>query len=140
MTLIKLTRVNYILFYLTIFCLGLLLALLYSSNQLLNGDQLQTLYRGYLAAHQGIWLNYGNAASVVGNVPGSLSTLAVGVPLVLLDSLWSPMLVIMMCNIVALFLFDKIVKQVFSEPARLLFLVLSSRTRCPMLSKLKCGC
>ena len=110
--------------YASLFIIGLLLAVLYSSNQALNGDQLQTLYRGYLAAHQGIWLNYGNAASVVGNVPGSLSTLLVGVPLVLWDSPWSPMFVIIICNIVALLLFDKVVKQVFDEPARLLFLVL----------------
>ena len=99
------------------------MAVLYSSNQLLNGDQLQTLYRGYLAAHQGMWLNYGNAASVVGNVPGSLSTLVVGVPLVLWDSPWAPMMVIIACNVVALVLFDKVIKQVFNEPARF-FLVL----------------
>jgi hypothetical protein len=110
--------------YVGLFVTGLLLAFLYASNQALNGDQLQTLYRGYLAAHQGSWLNYGNAASVVGNVPGSLSTLVVGVPLVLWDSPWSPMLVIIVCNISALVLFDKVVKQVFDEPARLLFLVL----------------
>jgi hypothetical protein len=61
---------------------------------------------------------------VVGNVPGSLSTLVVGVPLVLWDSPWSPMLVIIVCNIAALVLFDKVVKQVFDQPARLLFLVL----------------
>ena len=97
------------------------MAVLYSSNQLLNGDQLQTLYRGYLAAHQGMWLNYGNAASVVGNVPGSLSTLVVGVPLVLWDSPWAPMMVIIACNVVALVLFDKVIKQVFNEPARLFF-------------------
>jgi len=87
-------------------------------------DQLQTLYRSYLAAHHGNWLNYGNAASVVGNVPGSLSTLVVGVPLVVWDSSWSPMLVIIACNIAALVLFDKVVKQVFDQPARMLFLVL----------------
>ncbi len=110
--------------YTGLFVIGLLLAFLYSSNQALNGDQLQTLYRGYLAAYQGSWLNFGNAASVVGNVPGSLSTLVVGVPLVLWDSPWSPMLVIIVCNIAALVLFDKVVKQVFDQPARLLFLVL----------------
>jgi hypothetical protein len=45
-------------------------------------------------------------------------------PLVLWDSPWSPMLVIIMCNIMALVLFDKVVKQVFDKPTRLLFLVL----------------
>ena len=39
--------------YASLFIIGLFLAVLYSSNQALNGDQLQTLYRGYLAAHQG---------------------------------------------------------------------------------------
>ena len=102
----------------------LLLALLFSSDQLLNGDQLQTLYWDYLAAHQGIWLNYVNAASVLGNVPASRSMMVVSVPLVLWDSPWSPMLFIIMCNIMALVLFDKVVGQMFDEPARLLFLVL----------------
>ena len=54
--------------YASLFIIGLLLAVLYSSNQALNGDQLQTLYRGYLITHQSNWLNYGNAASAVGNV------------------------------------------------------------------------
>jgi len=84
--------------YISLFTSGLLLALLYASKQALSGDQLQTLYGGYLAAHQGNLLNYGNAASVVGNVPGSLSTLVVGVPLVVWDSPWSPMLVIVACK------------------------------------------
>ena len=84
-----------------LFVIGLLLALLYASNQVLNNDQLQTLYRGYLAAHQGSWLNYGNAAStasIVGNVPGSLSTLMVGVPLMIWDSQWALMLAIITFN------------------------------------------
>ena len=117
-------NLNFSHVYIGLFAIGLLLAFIYASNQALNGDQLQTLYRGYLAAHQGSWLNYGNAASVVGNVPGSLSTIVVGVPLVLWDSPWAPMLVIIVCNIAALMLFDKVVKQVFDQPARLLFLVL----------------
>ena len=107
-----------------LFIVGLMLAVVYASNQALNGDQLQTLFRGYMAAHKDIWLNYGNAASVVGNVPGSLSTLLVGVPLFLWDSPWAPMLVIFACNIAALVLFDKVIRQVFDDRARLLFLVL----------------
>lgn len=107
-----------------LFLAGLALAFLYSSNQALNGDQLQTLFRGYMAAHQNNWLNYGNAASVVGNVPGSLSTLLVGVPLVIWDSPWAPMLVIIALNVVALFLFDRVIRQTFTNPERLLFLIL----------------
>ena len=57
-------------------------------------------------------------------MPASLSMIVVSVPLVLWDSPWSPMPFIIMCNIMALVLFDKVVEQLFDEPARLLFLVL----------------
>ncbi len=55
------------------FFAGLLLAVLYASNQIITGDQTQMLYKGYLGAYQDTWLAFGNAASAVGNVPGSLS-------------------------------------------------------------------
>ena len=65
---IRLVMRNFTQVYLGIFLIGLLLAIRYNSIRLLNGDQLQTLYRGYLVMHQSKWLNYGNAASAVGNV------------------------------------------------------------------------
>lgn len=52
----------------------------------LTGDQTQMLYKGYLGAYQGIWLSYGNAASAMGNVPGSLSAYLVGLPLLLIGA------------------------------------------------------
>lgn len=110
--------------YVSGFITGLMLAFLYASNQLLTGDQTQMLYKGYLGAYQGIWLSFGNAASAVGNVPGTLSALVVGGPLLLWDSPWAPMTFLILLRVVSFFLFDAVIKSVFSQPIRLVFMVL----------------
>ncbi|MGF1768661.1 3-deoxy-D-manno-octulosonic acid transferase [Enterovibrio makurazakiensis] len=105
------------------FYLGLMLAMLYASNQILTGDQTQMLYKGYLGAYQNVWLAFGNAASAVGNVPGSLSAWIVGAPLLLWDNPWAPMLTIIALRVISFFLLDAVVKSVFSQPVRFLFMV-----------------
>ncbi|GDY27276.1 hypothetical protein AHAT_31660 [Agarivorans sp. Toyoura001] len=100
------------------------LSVIYASHQILNGDQDQMLIKGYLGAYQDNWLSYGNAASVVGNVPGSLSTYIVGLPLLIWDSPWAPMLLLIALRLASFFLFDAVIKQVFSPVVRLAFLVL----------------
>ncbi len=108
---------------------GLLLSWLFTVNQLLTGDQTQMLYKGYLGAYEGVWLSYGNAASAVGNVPGSLSSWLIGGPLLLWDSPYAPMVLLLVMRLVGFLLFDAVIRQVFVDPvskgnARLLFLVL----------------
>ncbi len=108
---------------------GLLLSWLFTVNQLLTGDQTQMLYKGYLGAYEGVWLSYGNAASAVGNVPGSLSAWLIGGPLLLWDSPYAPMVLLLAMRLVGFLLFDAVIRQVFVDPvskgnARLLFLVL----------------
>lgn len=103
---------------------GLLLSWLFSVNQLLTGDQTQMLYKGYLGAYEGVWLSYGNAASAVGNVPGSLSAWLIGGPLLLWDSPYAPMVLLLAMRLVGFLLFDAVIRQVFDDRARLLFLVL----------------
>ncbi len=108
---------------------GLLLSWLFTVNQLLTGDQTQMLYKGYLGAYEGVWLSYGNAASAVGNVPGSLSAWLIGGPLLLWDSPYAPMVLLLVMRLVGFLLFDAVIRQVFVDPvskgnARLLFLVL----------------
>lgn len=103
---------------------GLLLSWLFSVNQLLTGDQTQMLYKGYLGAYEGIWLSYGNAASAVGNVPGSLSAWLIGGPLLLWDSPYAPVLLLLAMRLVGFLLFDAVIRQVFGDRVRLLFLVL----------------
>lgn len=104
--------------------LGLLISVYYSMHQILTGDQIQMLQKGYLAAHQNIWLHYGNAASTMGNVPGSLSTLLVALPLKLYDSPFSPMLLLIILRLAGFLLFDSVIRQTFPQHVRILFLIL----------------
>jgi hypothetical protein len=103
---------------------GLMLSWLFFSHQLLTGDQTQMLYKGYLGAYEGVWLSYGNAASAVGNVPGSLSAWLIGGPLLLWDSPYAPMVLLLAMRLVGFLLFDAVIRQVFDDRVRLLFLVL----------------
>lgn len=103
---------------------GLLLSWLFSDHQLLTGDQTQMLYKGYLGTYEGVWLSYGNAASAVGNVPGSLSAWLIGGPLLLWDSPYAPMVLLLAMRLVGFLLFDAVIRQVFDDRVRLLFLVL----------------
>ncbi|HDX8364146.1 TPA: 3-deoxy-D-manno-octulosonic acid transferase [Aeromonas veronii] len=82
------------------------------------------LYKGYLGAYEGVWLSYGNAASAVGNVPGSLSAWLIGGPLLLWDSPYAPMVLLLAMRLVGFLLFDVVIRQVFDDRVRLLFLVL----------------
>ncbi len=104
--------------------LGLFCSTLFFSHQLLTGDQTQMLYKGYLGAYEGVWLSYGNAASAVGNVPGSLSAWLIGGPLLLWDSPYAPMVLLLAMRLVGFLLFDAVIRQVFDDRVRLLFLVL----------------
>lgn len=104
--------------------IGLLTSILYSNLQKLTGDQTQMLYKGYLGAYEGVWLSYGNAASAVGNVPGSLSAWLIGGPLLLWNSPYAPMVLLLAMRLVGFLLFDAVIRQVFDDRGRLLFLVL----------------
>ena len=103
---------------------GVLISLLFFQQQLLTGDQTQMLYKGYLGAYEGVWLSYGNAASAVGNVPGSLSAWLIGGPLLRWDSPYAPMVLLLAMRLVGFLLFDAVIRQVFDDRVRLLFLVL----------------
>jgi len=104
--------------------LGLGLSLFYASHQILTGDQTQMIYKGYMAAYHDVWINYGNAASAVGNVPGSMLTYVVALPVMLFDSPWSPMLFLILLHLLSYFLFDSVIKDIFKSDIRLVFLVL----------------
>lgn len=104
--------------------IGLAFAFVYADHQILLGDQKQMFEKGYLGAYADVWLNFGNGASAVGNVPGSLSTWLVGGPLLIWDSPWAPVLLLFAMRIASLFLMDSVLRQVFDKPVRLAFLAL----------------
>lgn len=104
--------------------LGLALSLFYAQHQILTGDQMQMLYKGYMGAYNNIWINYGNAASAVGNVPGSMISYVVALPVMIYDSPMSPMLFLIFLHLASYFLLDSVIKDIFKTDARLIFLVL----------------
>lgn len=110
-------------FYLVLF-LGVGVSVIFFLSQIIAGDQTQMLHKGYLGAYEGVWLSYGNAASAVGNVPGSLSAWLIGGPLLLWDSPYAPVVLLLAMRLVGFLLFDAVIRQVFGDRARLLFLVL----------------
>lgn len=105
---------------------GLGISWLYQVNQLIDGDQTQMIHKGYLAAHHGIWTSFGNAASVVGNVPGFLSAVVVGGPLLLWDSPYAIITVLTLLRLAGFLMLDSVIRQALpgSPLTRLVFLLL----------------
>jgi hypothetical protein len=104
--------------------LGLALAWFYAEHQILTGDQTQMLYKGYMGAYKHVWINYGNAASAVGNVPGSMISYVVALPVMLYDSPMAPMVLLFFLHLLSYFLLDAVIKDIYKSDVRLIFLVL----------------
>lgn len=105
---------------------GLALAGWYQINQIVDGDQLQMIDRGYRAAYLGLWSATGNAASVVGNVPGFFSTVVVAGPLMLWDSPYAPVVLLLALRLAGFLMIDAVVREAFpgSIAMRVLLLLL----------------
>ncbi|SFV57424.1 hypothetical protein MNB_SM-6-866 [hydrothermal vent metagenome] len=115
---------RFTLIQLSLLILGLLLAWFYAQHQILTGDQNQMLYKGYMGAYKHIWINYGNAASAVGNVPGSMISYVVAFPVMIYDSPMSPMVFLFFLHLLSYFLLDAVIKDIYKADVRLIFLVL----------------
>ena len=115
---------NFQRIYFSLFSLGLFLSYWYATHQIVDGDITQMLDKGYHGFYTGEWSSYGNAASVVGNVPGSLLAFVVGLPLFIVDSPWAPMGFLIFLHGASFFLLDNVVKNIFNSQIRLVFLVI----------------
>lgn len=104
--------------------ISFLFMLRYADHQLVHGDQWQMLERGYATAYTGEWINHGNEASGFFNVVGSFLTAAVALPLMVFDSPWSPMVMVLLLRVGAFFLLDAVVKDIFKPSVRLGLVVL----------------
>lgn len=104
--------------------IGLFLSYEYAHHQILTGDQYQMIAKGYTGAYTGVWESFGNAASAVGNVPGSLTSVIVGWPLIIWDSPWAPMILLIALRLWAFLLFDSVFKRIFSSEIRITFMIL----------------
>jgi len=96
-----------------VLALGVFLSAWYQINQIVDGDQLQMIQRGYQAAYLGHWPATGNAASVVGSVPGFLSTLVVAGPLMLWDSPYAPVILLLALRLIGFLLIDAVIRDIF---------------------------
>jgi hypothetical protein len=106
--------------------LGLVLAAIYGTNAIVTLDHLAMMDRGYLVFMDDIWISYGNPSSGgLANSPGYLSTIVAGIPLLAWNSMYSPVVFLVLLQLASYLLLDDVVKRVFpGDNVRLLFVVL----------------
>src|SRR5262249_10884516 len=111
---------------------GLALSVLFWTRQAIGGDQLNLLARGWLLAVEGRWIPYGNPMSTGGATPGGLTSLLVGLPLMVWRDYRAPSVVILLSHAAAVLLLshaaaflllDRALRPILSPRERLLFAV-----------------
>lgn len=104
---------------------GFLFSYFYVVTFVLRRDQHNLFYTGNMLAEFGNFIHHGNPASgTIGNVPGSLTALVMGLPLMIYDHVFSPFIFIVLLHFVAWLLFDNSFKKLkLSTTFRFLFLV-----------------
>jgi hypothetical protein len=107
----------------TAFGAGLLLIALMVARSQVGGDQLNLLARGWLLAvrHRMIW--FGNPLSTGGKVPGGVTSLLVGLPLLLWRDHRAATALVALCHVMAFLVLDRTLARIVSAPERLLFAV-----------------
>jgi hypothetical protein len=90
----------------------------------ISGDELNLLARGYLFAREGVLVPYGNPMSGGGKLPGSLTSLMVGLPLTVWFDYRAPQLLIWALGAVAYLLLDFVLKPFLSIRGRIAFCLL----------------
>jgi hypothetical protein len=105
------------------FAAGLLLMALMVGRSQVGGDQLNLLARGWLLAvrHRMVW--FGNPLSTGGKVPGGMTSLLVGLPLLLWRDPRAATAVVAVCHVLAFLVLDRTLARIVSAPERLLFAV-----------------
>ncbi len=108
-----------------LFGLGLAISLLMLARAQVAGDGISLLSRGWLLAAKDIWVPFGNpvASSAGGYVPGGLTALVVGLPLKLWMHPRAPVVLILICHLVAYLMLDRVVGEALGRRARLVFAV-----------------
>jgi len=103
---------------------GLLLLALMVMRSQVGGDQLNLLARGWLLAarRQMVW--FGNPLSTGGKVPGGVTSLLVGLPLLLWRDHRAATAVVALCHLAAFLLLDRTLARIVGQRERLLFVVL----------------
>ena len=107
-----------------LFVAGLLIAILMLIRSQVGGDQLNLLARGWLLAAEGKWISYGNPMSTGGKAPGGITSLLVGLPLMVWRDHRAPGVVILLFHVFAYWILDGTLRRILSPRERVLLAVL----------------
>jgi hypothetical protein len=106
------------------FAAGLLLTALMVVRSQVGGDQLNLLARGWLLAtrRQMIW--FGNPLSTGGKAPGGITSLLVGLPLLLWRDHRAATAAVALCHLAAFLVLDRTLARIVTPRERLVFVIL----------------
>lgn len=107
-----------------LFAVGLSIALLMLVRSQVGGDQLNLLARGWLLAAEGEWIAYGNPMSTGGKAPGGITSLLVGLPLLLWKDHRAASALVLLFHVAAYLILDGALKRILSSRERVLLAVL----------------
>jgi hypothetical protein len=107
-----------------LFAAGLLISLLALARGQVGGDQLNLLARGWILADEGRWISYGNPMSTGGKAPGGITSLLVGLPLLVWEDYRAPVVVILLFHVLAYWILDRALRPVLSPRERVFLAVL----------------
>lgn len=107
-----------------LFLLGLAVSAVLLVRGLPAGDQLNLLARGWLLAEKGEFISYGNPMSTGGKAPGGITTVLVGLPLMVWRDHRAPTVVVLLFHVLAYWLLDRTLRKILSPGERVLLAVL----------------
>jgi hypothetical protein len=108
----------------TAFGAGLVLTALLVARSQVGGDQLNLLARGWLLAarRQMVW--FGNPMSTGGKAPGGVTSLLVGLPLMLWRDHRAATALVALCHLAAFLVLDRTLARIVTPQERLAFVIL----------------
>ncbi|MFN7963562.1 MAG: hypothetical protein U0002_20035 [Thermoanaerobaculia bacterium] len=107
-----------------VFALGLAVSGVLLLRSIAAGDQLNLLSRGWLLAREGRLVAFGNPGSSGGAAPGALTSVLVGLPLTVWSDFRAPILPILLLQVLAYALLDRLLREAVAPRDRLVFAVL----------------
>ncbi len=87
----------------------------YQLHQLPHYDQAQMYDRGLVAVFEDVFIPHGNEASTTSNVPGSISSIVVGLPLKIAYTMWAPLLTLTLIKMLSGLIFLDAVSKLYSS-------------------------
>ena len=104
--------------------LGAVVGLAMVARSQVGGDQLNLLARGWLLAERGEWVQFGMPTSAGGLAPGGLTSLVVGVPLMLWQDYRAPTLLLWLSHLVGFVVLDRSIGHALGRSGRLLLVIM----------------